>query len=129
MSHTHAQNVIHVVFSTKDRRKTISNELQPRMWAYVAGICKNHGIFVHAVGGMDDHIHFLIQVPPPLSLANAVLIRAVRTLAHINDAGEWVNPPSHVIVSSGAVVHANTTASTEPELLATPCRVNKELKP
>jgi len=129
MSHTHAQNVIHVVFSTKDRRKTISNELQPRMWAYVAGICKNHGIFVHAVGGMDDHIHFLIQVPPPLSLAKAVLIRAVRTLAHINDAGEWVNPPSHVIVSSGAVVHANTTASTEPELLATPCRVNKELKP
>ena len=37
MSHTYAQNVIHVVFSTKERRKTISLEFQPKMWAYSAG--------------------------------------------------------------------------------------------
>ena len=73
MPHTYAQNVIHIVFSTKYRSKSISKEFQPRMWAYVAGVCKNHGIFVHAVGGMDDHIHLLIQVPPALSLAKAVL--------------------------------------------------------
>jgi len=73
MSHTYVQNVVHVVFSTKERRKTISREFQPRMWAYVAGICKNHGIFVHAIGGMDDHIHLLIQIPAPLSVAKAVL--------------------------------------------------------
>ena len=42
MSHTYSQNVIHVVFDTKDRRKSISPEFQPRrMWAYVAGICKS----------------------------------------------------------------------------------------
>jgi hypothetical protein len=34
MSHTYAQNVIHVVFSTKERRKMISAEFQPKMWAY-----------------------------------------------------------------------------------------------
>ena len=51
MSHSYAQNVLHVVFSTKDRRKAIPGEFQPRMWAYVAGICKKHEIFVHAVGG------------------------------------------------------------------------------
>ena len=73
MSHTYAQNTIHIVFSTKDRRKTISKEFQPRLWAYSAGICKNHGSFVHAVGGIDDHTHLLIDVPPPFSLAKAVL--------------------------------------------------------
>jgi len=72
MPHTYSQNVIHIVFSTKDRRKTISKELQPRIWAYVAGICKNEGIFVHAIGGMDDHIHLLIQIPPSTSLSEAV---------------------------------------------------------
>jgi len=61
------------VFSTKDRGKAISGEFQPRMWAYAAGICKKHGILVHAVGGMEDHIHFLIQVPPTLALAKVVL--------------------------------------------------------
>jgi|ERR1700682_5169947 len=73
MSHTYAQNVVHVVFSTKERRKVISVEFRPKRWAYAAGICKNLGIFVHEVGGMDDHIHLLIQIPPALALAKAVL--------------------------------------------------------
>ncbi len=72
MSHTYAQNVVHVVFSTKDRRKTISAEFRPKVWAYSAGICKKQGIFVHTIGGMEDHAHFLIQVPPVMSLAKAV---------------------------------------------------------
>jgi len=84
MSHKYAQNVIHIVFSTKERRKTISKEFQPRMWAYVAGICKKHGVFVHAVGGMDDHIHLLIQIPAPLSLAKAVL--AIKS-----NSSRWAN--------------------------------------
>ncbi|SRR5258708_1466539 len=72
MSHTYAQNVIHVVFSTKERRKSIPSEIRPKVWAYAAGICKRHGILVHAIGGMEDHMHMLIQVPPSLALAKAV---------------------------------------------------------
>ena len=87
MSHTYAQNVIHVVFSTKDRRKTISKESQSRMWAYVAGICKNHGIFVHAIGGMEDHIHLLIQIPPSLSVSKAVLAIKSNSSRWANDQG------------------------------------------
>src|SRR5208283_1995500 len=64
MSHTYSQNVLHVVFSTKDRQKTISPEFQPRLWAYVAGVCQKLEILVHALGGTEDHIHLLIQVPP-----------------------------------------------------------------
>jgi putative transposase len=72
VSHTYAQNVVHVVFSTKDRQKSIAPELQPKLWAYVAGICKNLEIYLHSIGGVEDHIHLLIQVPPTLALAKAV---------------------------------------------------------
>ena len=88
MSHTYAQNVIHVVFSTKDRRPALSREFQPRMWAYAAGICRNLGILVHAIGGMEDHIHFLIQVPPRLAVANAVL--AIKS-----NSSRWANEQGH----------------------------------
>ncbi|HVS89276.1 MAG TPA: IS200/IS605 family transposase [Candidatus Acidoferrum sp.] len=88
MSHTYAQNVIHVVFSTKDRRKAISGEFQARMWAYAAGICKKLGILVHAVGGMEDHVHFLIQLPPALALAKAVL--AIKS-----NSSRWANEEGH----------------------------------
>jgi putative transposase len=87
MSHTYAQNVIHVVFSTKDRRKTIPAEFQSKLWAYSAGICKNQGIFVHAIGGIEDHVHFLIQLPPVMALAKAVLAIKSNSSRWANDGG------------------------------------------
>jgi putative transposase len=106
MPHTYAQNVIHIVFGTKYRRKSISKEFQPRMWAYAAGICKNHGIFVHAVGGMDDHIHLLIQVPPALSLAKAVLAIKSNSSRWANEQGNkfaWQQGYAAFSVSSSRV--------------------------
>ena len=73
MSHSYVQNILHLVFSTKERRKLIPAAFQPELWAYVAGICKKNEIFVRAVGGMDDHVHSLIQIPATLALSKAVL--------------------------------------------------------
>jgi len=73
VSHTYAQNVIHVVFSTKDRRKTIPEDFQPRLWVYVAGVCQKTGMLVHAIGGTADHLHLLMQIPPSLPVSKAVL--------------------------------------------------------
>lgn len=106
MSHTYAQNVIHVVFSTKDRRKTISKDLQPRMWAYVSGICHNLGILVHAIGGTDDHIHFLIQIAPTLAVAKPVLTIKSNSSRWANEAGRkfaWQQGYSAFSVSSSIV--------------------------
>ena len=87
MSHTYAQNIIHVVFSTKERQRLIEKEFQPRIWSYIAGICKGADIFVHSVGGMDDHVHLLIQVPPVLSLANAVMTIKSNSSKWANELG------------------------------------------
>ena len=72
MSHTYAHNPVHVVFSTKDRRKLIPIEIKPRLWAYIAGVCKNHKIFVHQIGGMEDHLHMLVEIPLTLSFSDAL---------------------------------------------------------
>jgi REP element-mobilizing transposase RayT len=79
--------VLHVIFSTKDRQKTISPELQPQLWAYVAGVCKKLEILVHAVGGIEDHIHLLIQVPPSLSVAKAILTIKSNSSRWANEQG------------------------------------------
>jgi len=62
-------NVIHVVFSTKDRRKLMSGEFQPRIWADAVGICRKFDILLHTVGGREDDIHLLLQIPPTLVMA------------------------------------------------------------
>jgi putative transposase len=72
MSHTYVQNLMHVVFSTKERRKLIPLDFRPKLWAFMAGVCKSEKLFAHEIGGMDDHAHLLIQLPPTISLSDAI---------------------------------------------------------
>ncbi len=72
MSHSYTQNIIHVVFSTKGRAKFILPCAQGKLWAYIGGICKNEGIFVHGIGGTEDHVHCLLQLPPTQKLAKSI---------------------------------------------------------
>jgi len=106
MSHTYAQNVVHVVFSTKDRHKAIGKEFQPRLWAYVAGICKKIGIFVWAIGGTEDHVHLLVQIPATLPLAKAVLTTKSNSSRWAKEVGnklEWQQGYAAFSVSSSIV--------------------------
>ncbi len=69
LSHTYSQNHIHVVFSTKERQRLIPPRIQPKLWAYMAGIARNHNFLVLSNGGVEDHVHLLIQLPATLALA------------------------------------------------------------
>jgi REP-associated tyrosine transposase len=69
-----SKNHQHLVFSTAGRRRTIDKAIQRNLWAYLAGICRNHGMFVNTIGGTEDHVHLLIELPPILSIAKAVLL-------------------------------------------------------
>jgi putative transposase len=72
MSHSYSSNRIHLIFSTKNREKRISPELQPKLWPYMAGIARNHGFEAIKVGGIEDHAHTLLFLPPIIPLAKAV---------------------------------------------------------
>ena len=70
MAHSFSRNHIHLVFSTKDRRNAIAKEWQPRLWAYLAGICKNHEMIAVAVGGTENQVHILLHLPPRSAFAS-----------------------------------------------------------
>lgn len=54
--------VVHIVFSTKDRRPLITPEIEPRLFAYIRGIIENNGGRMIAAGGMPDHLHLLSSI-------------------------------------------------------------------
>jgi hypothetical protein len=41
MSHSYSSNRVHVIFSTKGRAKIISDEIQPKLWAYMGALRRN----------------------------------------------------------------------------------------
>ena len=88
MAHTFSRNHVHVIFSAKDRRKTITKGLQPRLWAYLAGICKSHDMVALSVGGTENHVHILVHVPPKLALAKAVLVLKANSSKWMSEQGK-----------------------------------------
>jgi putative transposase len=87
VSHTFSKNHQHIVFSTARRRKTIAKEIQRKVWAYLAGICRNHGIFVRAIGGIEDHVHLLVELPPSMAVAKAVRLIKSNSSKWMNETG------------------------------------------
>jgi putative transposase len=72
MSHTYTSELLHVVFSTKQRRSSIPAEMQDRLWAFLGGIARRNGFKAIAVGGTDNHVHMLLSLPATMPLATAM---------------------------------------------------------
>ncbi|MGC2698516.1 MAG: IS200/IS605 family transposase [Candidatus Angelobacter sp.] len=75
----------HVVYSTKGREPLIPERIQPKLWAYMAGIATNHGIRALAIGGIENHVHALISLPATMSIAKAVQVLKANSSRWINE--------------------------------------------
>jgi putative transposase len=72
MAHSHICCLIHVVFSTAERRPTIREDMEESLHGYLGGIARENGIAALAVGGTADHVHLLLSLPRTVSVAKAV---------------------------------------------------------
>lgn len=72
MAHTYVSNHIHYVFSTKNRERVLPKDVRDRLWAYMGGIAKQHGIIPIMIGGYDDHCHALLALPSTMTIAKAM---------------------------------------------------------
>jgi REP element-mobilizing transposase RayT len=70
--HTYTSQLVHCVFSTKNRLPIIADEMQPRLWAFLGGIARKNGMRALAVGGIEDHVHILLSMPPTINVAKAM---------------------------------------------------------
>lgn len=72
MPHSYLSNLMHCVFSTKERRKFITPEMQQRLWPFIGGIAKENGMKALAIGGVADHVHVLLSLPATMPVAKAL---------------------------------------------------------
>lgn len=70
MADAYTRNRVHIVFSTKDRRDSITSDSKLR--EMIEGVAHDDKIAVHAVGGTANHVHVLLDVPAFLPLSKVV---------------------------------------------------------
>jgi len=50
----------------------LNSDLRERLWPYLGGIAKENKMKPIAIGGVADHVHVLVSLPPTLSVAKAL---------------------------------------------------------
>lgn len=87
MANTYTQIYIHVIFAVQERACLIKPEWREELFKYIAGILKNQGIKLIAIGGIEDHIHILFGLVPKIALSDLVRDIKANSSKFINEKG------------------------------------------
>ena len=88
MAHTYVSELVHCVFSTKQRLNLIPGDKQLRLWSFLGGIARKNGFKAMAVGGTQNHIHALLSLPATLPLAKALQLLKGGSSKWMNETGD-----------------------------------------
>src|SRR2546421_12986625 len=64
--HSFVSCLMHCVFSTKERRRLITPEMQKRLYLYLGGIARENKMKALSIGGVEVHVHALLDSFKPL---------------------------------------------------------------
>lgn len=62
MPQSYVNLIYHIVFSTKDRKRIITDAYRDRLHEYIGGIIRGQGGIALAINGMEDHVHVLAKL-------------------------------------------------------------------
>jgi len=69
---TFTQILYQIVFSTKNRERTMNESGLEILYRFIWGILKNKNCHLYRIGGIEDHIHIITHIHPTLAVAELV---------------------------------------------------------
>jgi REP element-mobilizing transposase RayT len=72
MSQSLAKNTVHLVFSTKERRKLLRDNEREELHSYITGILRNNKSPLIEINSVADHVHILYTQSKNVALAKIV---------------------------------------------------------
>jgi REP element-mobilizing transposase RayT len=72
MAQSHADVILHIVFSTKERTPWIQSDIENELHQYICGTCRNLKSPVFKINGVADHIHLLLHLGKTTPLSDLI---------------------------------------------------------
>ena len=72
MSQSLAKNLIHLIYSTKNRTPCLGAEIRLQLFAYQAGVLREWESPALVIGGVADHVHTLFCLSKNVALAKVI---------------------------------------------------------
>jgi putative transposase len=116
-----AKNLIHLVFSTKERRPFLEKAVREESHRYAAGILRDLESSALIINSMPDHVHILFNLHRTKSLADVVMETKRGTSKWIKTKGpqfamfQWQNGYGAFSISQSAVGEVTNYISDQVE--------------
>jgi putative transposase len=62
----------HLVWATKNREACLTPDRITMLQQAFRVVGRDHGAYTHAIGGMPDHVHIAVSIPPTISVSEYV---------------------------------------------------------
>jgi len=62
----------HFIWGTKNRLPLIDSAIEPELYPAIAAKANNMEGYVHAIGGIEDHVHLAVSIPPKVAPAKFI---------------------------------------------------------
>lgn len=74
MPHNYYSEInLHLVWHAKESRPLLTPEIEPAVHRYLRQrLINTPGIYVHAVGGTETHVHLAVTIPPTVTISELI---------------------------------------------------------
>ena len=84
MPQSHCKVLVHLVFSTKNRKPLLQDAWRENLHAYLSGIVEQHGCVLIIANSVNDHIHMLLGLGRNIAISD--LVKEIKT-----GSSKWVH--------------------------------------
>ncbi|MES2133959.1 MAG: IS200/IS605 family transposase [Bacteroidota bacterium] len=88
---TYTQIIYQIVFSTKYRERTLNKDRRDDLYKYISGVLKNKNCHLYRIGGVEDHIHILMDLHPTVALSSIVKDIKMASTEYIKENNLFIN--------------------------------------
>jgi putative transposase len=74
----------HLVWATYDRLPLIATKQSRSLYDFIGTKCRGLGVTPYAIGGMPDHIHLVVSVPPDQAIS--AMVKQIK-----GSSSRWMN--------------------------------------
>ncbi len=72
--------IYHIVFRTRASKRVISENHERELYFHFLDYCRKRGCHLYRVGGMPDHVHLLVTIPPHIAVAD--FVKGIKLSSH-----------------------------------------------
>jgi REP element-mobilizing transposase RayT len=67
-----SMNLVHIIFSTKNREPFLDKDTRDRLFPYMAELIRDKGSECYRIGGIEDHVHLAIRLSKTATLSKTI---------------------------------------------------------